>query len=159
MHPVTKKQMPFLPLILIGGLLAAALYKQSTVLVNALNFTPKRFSLNKNSFGLFETKGQMILNLANNSNVTASIDSIVGNILSNGVTVGRYEILTPFKIPAKNNVDLNVQVIFYNSDFVSAIVSLISSGKTPTLSLNGDIRTNLGTQSFTNQVFKETKLF
>jgi len=148
-----------LPIIIIGSLLAAAAYKQSTVLVNALNFTPKRFSLNKNSFGLTETKGNMILNLSNNSNVTASIDSIVGNILSNGIAVGRYEILTPFKIPAKNNVDLSVTVFFYNSSFVTTIVSLITSGKTPTLSLSGDIRTNLGTQSFKNEVFKETKLF
>lgn len=148
-----------LPILIVGGILAASLYKQSTVLVNALNFTPKRFSINKNSFGLFETKATMILNLQNNSNVTAKIDSVVGNIITNGAPVGRYEILKPFNIPGKNNVDLSVTVFLYNKDFITNIVNLITSGKTPAISLSGDIRTNLGTQSFQNELFKDVKLF
>ncbi len=148
-----------LPLILVGGILAVAAYKQSTVLVNALNFTPKKFTLSKNSFGLFETTGKMILNLQNNSNVKATIDSVVGNIMSNGAAIGRYEILQPFSIPAKNNIDLSVSVILYNVDFSNTIANIIKTGKTPALSLSGDIRTNLGTQSFQNQMFKQVTLF
>lgn len=147
------------PILIIGALLAASLYKQGTTLVNALNFTPKRFSLNKNSFGVLQTKATMILNISNNSNVKATIDSVVGNIITGGIIIGRYEILQPFTIPAKNNLDLTVSVYINNLDFVNNIVSIIKTGKTPVISLSGDIRTNLGTQSFENQMFKEVKLF
>lgn len=147
------------PLLIIGALLAVGLVKQGTTLVNALNFTPKRFSLNKNSLGVFQTKATMILNISNNSNVKATIDSVVGNIITGGIIIGRYEILQPFTIPAKNNLDLTVSVYINNLDFVNNIVSIIKTGKTPVISLSGDIRTNLGTQSFENQMFKEVKLF
>lgn len=147
------------PLLIIGALLAVGLVRQGTTLVNSLNFTPKRFSLNKNSFGVFQTKATMILNISNNSNVKATIDSVVGNIITGGIIIGRYEILQPFTIPAKNNLDLTVSVYINNLDFVNNIVSIIKTGKTPVISLSGDIRTNLGTQSFENQMFKEVKLF
>lgn len=148
------------PLIIIGAaLLAFGFKKQGAILADALNYTPKSFRLNKNGLGLFESKGTMVLNIANNSTVTASVDSIVGTIITNGVVIGRYEILTPFNIPAKNNVDLNVQVFLYNKDFGTAIANLITSGKTPAISLSGDIRTNFGTASFKNQMFNEVKIF
>lgn len=147
------------PIIILGAIIAAAVFKQGTTLVNALNFTPKRFILNKNSLGLLETRATMILNISNNSNVKATIDSVVGSIIVSGIAIGRYEILQPFTIPAKNNIDLTVTVFVNNIDFVNNIAMFIKSGKTPAIALSGDIRTNLGTQSFQNQMFKEVKLF
>lgn len=146
------------PYIIIG-LAAYFLYNQTTTLVDSINFTPKSFKLNKNSFGLFETTGVMSLNISNNSNVKANIDSIVGKILANGMELGRYEILTPFNIPAKNNVNLDVKVYLYNTDVFTLVKNFIGAGKTPKFSLTGNIRTALGNFNFENVLFNEVKVF
>lgn len=146
------------PVIFLGGLIAYSLFKQSTTLVDSLTFTPKKISLPNNFADIFQARANMLLNIANNSNVTATIDSIVGKIFSNGTTIGTYEILQPFKIPAKNNVNVNVLVSFYNTDFLTTIVNIIKTGKTPALSLSGNIRTQLGNFDFKNEVFRELTL-
>lgn len=65
------------PVIFLGGLIAYSLFKQSTTLVDSLTFTPKKISLPNNFADIFQARANMVLNIANNSNVTATIDSIV----------------------------------------------------------------------------------
>lgn len=127
--------------MLIAGVVAYLFYNAGTNLSDKITFEPVGFNL---------SQAQLTLRLKNPTDTSAKIQSVSGLILSNGKSIGTYNVVSPFDIPARSAVVIKIKIKLNAQSVVEQISNVLLSGKTPVISINGKIGTMFGSVSFDN---------
>jgi len=132
---------------LLVAALAFIIYKSATDLTDKISFEPTGFNLSRSILSL---------KIKNPTETSATVQNVSGSIYSNNIRVGNFLVSSAFTIPAFSSAVIDIKIDLDKIEVFNQIISVISSGQTPKISITGYIGTSLGRVAFENTFIEKT---